>query len=139
MTDRTDYIKGLRALADLLEGTPELPLPTEREITWAAHTLQIFEGREPRDTVADLARLLPGRLAKNDPAKSEYNSKYFELNGTLHGLDLRVWAVREDVCRKVVTGTREVTKTVPVETREITVTEETFEWVCEPLLAEVSR
>lgn len=46
---------------------------------------------------------------------------------------------REAVCRRVVTGTREVTKTVPApgaDTVEVTETVEDVEWVCdEPLLA----
>lgn len=136
---RVEYVAGLRALADLLESTPDLPLPTEREITWAAHTFQIYEGREPRETVATLARLLPGRLYKNDPAKGGYAEQYFELTGKLYGLGLRVWAERSEVCRRVVTGTREVTETVPAPdapTIEVTRTVEDVEWVCEPLLAD---
>jgi hypothetical protein len=32
-----------------------------------------------------------------------------------------------------------VTKTVPVATEDVTVTEDVVEWVCEPLLAEATR
>ena len=44
-TDRTTYIKSLRALADLLDAHPDLPLPSNmspvrNEVGWYVHTLR---------------------------------------------------------------------------------------------------
>ncbi|HET6291734.1 MAG TPA: hypothetical protein VFG33_00115, partial [Kribbella sp.] len=55
-------------------------------------------------------------------------------------IEVHVGAYRDQVCERVVTGTREVTKTVPdpsvvVPDVEVTETVEDVEWICGPLLA----
>ena len=131
-TERAEYVKGLRALADLIEQHDELPLPTSK-IEWAVHYFGDDDAQ--KTALATIARLLPGKVKKNDPNSSEYNAEYFILKGTLHGLRVEAWANRSTVCTRVVTGTREVTKTVPVKTEDVTVVEDVVEWVCEPILA----
>jgi hypothetical protein len=130
MTDkRSEYTAGLRALADLLDQHPDLPLP-ESELSWGVHGQD-----DPKAAIARIARAVPVNCEK------WYDDDYFRMRFSLHGFKLRVWATREQVCTKVVTGTQEVTKMVPAantEYVEVTETVETVEWICEPLLAEVS-
>ena len=131
---RAEYVAGLRALADLIEKNPTLPLPSKRRAEWAfGFAYGSDEAR--RAAIAEAARIIPGRLDKNDPTASDYNAKYYVLTGKLHGLEIELWAERDQVCRRVVTGTREVTKEIPTAVEEVTITEEIVEWVCEPLLA----
>lgn len=139
MTERADYIAGLRALADLLESTPELPLPTEPSAFEWQIGYKYPTNEAKRAGLAEIARLIPGRFDKNDPAESDYNAKYFELTGRLAGILVRIWAERDAVCRRVVTGTRQVTEMVPAPDAPlvaVTKTVEDVEWRCEPLLAE---
>jgi len=134
MNDRSTYINGLRALADLLEAKPDLPPPsvgTDGEISWHISARSYDNVAE---TIAMIARLIPGRLEKNS-SDDEYGSIYFELSGSLAGLPVKIWTFREDVCRKVVTGTREVQKQVPVGYETVTETVDVFGWECEPILA----
>lgn len=142
-TTRIDYTAGLRALADLLDAHPEIRLPfegTEMPISWGVHGTYVPEGKDVPEEVADLARLLvPGTRTK------DVDDSYYRLRGNLHGLRTEVWALRDSVCERVVTGTREVTTEVPdpdalaaVPTVTVTETVETVEWVCAPLLAPVS-
>lgn len=139
MSPREEYTAGLRALADLLDATPDLPLPTTRDIQWAVHWYATTDD-EKRTVMANIARLIPGRLTKNDPNTGDkYDSDYFRLTGNIGGLPIEIWSQRESVCRRVVTGTREVTELVPADDApmvEVTTTVEDVEWVCEPLLAQ---
>jgi len=114
-TTRAAYVNGLRQLADFVEAHPELPVPF-------AGGHNVFVGTKAE--LATFARLPGVRWDKSvDP-------NYFYIRHTFdggHSYDINVQ--REQVCRKVVTGTR----LVPAEpAHEVDV----FEWVCdEPLLA----
>jgi hypothetical protein len=132
-TDRTAYTAGLRALADALDNDLDLPLPYHGSRIAA---LSIFT--EKKDEVVAYARLLPGKVDKA-VTDGHYG---FELRGALHGLNVLVYAPREEVCERVVRGTREITREVPdpqaltaVPTTTVTETVEDVEWVCRPLLA----
>ena len=134
-TNRAEYIVGLRALADLLEANPDLPIPDgepDGRFAWNIWP----DGGDTAARVAAIRRMLPGTFTKNDPASNAFASKYYELTAPLRGITLAISTYRDAVCERVVTGTREVTKTVPVKTEEVTVTEDIVEWVCRPLLAE---
>lgn len=137
---RATYIAGLRAVADLLESTPQLPLPSVAEFDWSAGAEVIYgRAQDEREGMARLARLIPGTLAKNDPAAGHYDERYFELAGNVGGMPVRVWATRETVCERVVVGTKPVTRLVPPPgTRLVEVTEdvEVVEWQCRSLLAQ---
>jgi len=140
MTDRAEYIAGLRQLADLLEAHDELPLPVEGRIS--AINFHFLFDDDPRTALADAVRAMPISLAKNDPASSDYAETYFELAGYLRGLEVKLVAFREQVCERVVVDRREVTVEVPdpealaeVPTVTETHTVETVEWRCHPVLA----
>lgn len=128
---RTEYIAGLRALADLLEQRPELMAPT------GYLTVVPLGEQQCREQLAAWARALPGRKDK------EINDRFANLVGALRGLKLKVLAYRDEVCERVVTGVETVTKTVKdpealAAVPEIEVTEEVeqVEWVCRPMLAD---
>ncbi len=133
---RTAYIAGLRQLAELLETHPDIPTP----YTGGAGTpLSIF--CDDKEQIAALARAFPGRMDKRvDESSPTYG---FELHGSLAGLKIVAYVHRYEVCTRVVTGTREVTTSVPdpsvvVPMVEVTETVEDVEWKCEPLLAGAS-
>jgi hypothetical protein len=135
---RGEYVAGLRALADMLEQHGDCPLPygagTEN---WTKSVMLTFycHGRDEFDA---FRRAFPGRLDKKVDEQSEAYG--FELHGSLRGLHLYAAVDRGKVCRRVVTGTREVEvpETAAVEAQPArTVVVEDVEWVCEPLLAEV--
>jgi hypothetical protein len=138
MTDtdaRAEYTAGLRALADLLDEHEGIPLPYH-----GTHSeLCIF--CDSKEQMADFARAVPGKLRKKvDEGSAVYG---FELHGSIRGLKIVACTHRNEVCTRVVTGTREVTEAVPdpsviVPLVEVTKTVEDVEWVCGPLLAEAT-
>jgi hypothetical protein len=132
---RAEFAAGLRAFADLIDANPDLPLPVQDKFEWTVWPSAVADVKAE---IARIRRLLPGRFDKNDTS-DYYNSKYFELRGQLRGLPLVISTYREQVCERVVVGTRAVTKTVPAPDApmvEVTVTVEDVEWRCHPLLAE---
>jgi hypothetical protein len=134
---RAEYIKGLRALADVLENNPDLNLPFSGQ---KASSLNVIphSGDEQREQLAAWVKVLPGR---RDKSQYGADGKLFGLVGALHGIHIEVLCDRNEVCEKVVTGTREVTKEVPdpealAAVPKVTVTEtvEDVEWRCHPIL-----
>lgn len=122
--DRTGYIAGLRALADLLEQKPNLPLPSSPSLSTAGTNIAwyLFGGVEPLDhaaqkaQAAEIVRAIPGTFDKVD------NGDLFRFQGRIGGLPAEVIVDRRAVCERVVVGTRVV---------------EDVEWVCAPLLQPV--
>lgn len=128
---RAAAISGLRKLADLLEAHPELPLPYHGFGVPA----KIYMLGSDRSAFVDAVRALPGKADKR------VDNDTYRVSVKLHGLEVEVVAYRDDVCERVVTGTREVTKTIPdpnvvVPVVEVTEVVEDVEWVCSPLLRE---
>lgn len=137
---RADYIKGLRALADLLETHDELPLPSTGHRDAFDWWLP-WDVEDAKATMATIARLLPGEKKKTVGELG--GSAWFTLAAQLHGLRIDVNASRENVCTRVVTGTREITEEIPdpdalaaVPTTTVTRTEEIIDWIYEPILAD---
>jgi hypothetical protein len=142
MTDstRTDYIEGLRKLADALENHPEIPLPYEgSHPQYARMSFHFLSADDPRAEMSAARRALGVPMEKRAGA----DGQYFDLDGNLSGLYFTLVAFRKDVCERVVVATREVEVTepdpvavaaLPKMTRLVTV--EDVEWVCSPLLAE---
>ena len=85
MSDRTTYVKGLRALADLLEWNHDLPIPyriDEDDIGWYVHAiddalnLQAVMGA-PKTTLTDSANFpvdITGTIAGMRAVASLYHS-----------------------------------------------------------------
>jgi hypothetical protein len=130
--NRTEYTAGLRALADLLDNNPDVPLPYSgraSELNWIT-----VSDENQRDVVAAIVRALPGVVVK------EPRGDVIDFVGKIHGLKVCVIATRNEVCTRRVIGTREVTKKIPdpsVEVRsvEVTETEDIVEWDCGPILS----
>lgn len=134
---RAEYIAGLRMLADLLEAHPDLVLPAGKD-AFADLTVAIF-GDDQREQMAAWTRALPGEKRKG---QSGTNGDILTLNGQLRGLHLRLICDRDEVCERVVVGTKTETKTVKdpallAEVPEVEVTEqvEIVEWRCTSILA----
>lgn len=112
---RRAFVAGLRELASFVDAHPDLPLPIASN-----HNAFV-------NTKAELAALARSGVRWEKSA----NGNYFYLRVTFtggHSFDVNVQ--REQVCRKVVTGTH-LEPAVPA--HEV----EDFHWVCdEPLLAE---
>lgn len=137
---RAEYVKGLRALAELLAVHPDLSVPHG---LGTAFTWNVWPSQFGDDVPAEVARIrqvVGGQWAKNDPADGEngYDASYFTLSRPLYGITLRICSYREAVCERVVTGTREVVEDVPVAFEKRTKTVEDVRWDCKPLLAEVT-
>jgi len=127
--DRAAYIDGLRQLAGVLEEHEEIPLPFSGSIT----PLQTgFYGDGAREQMAAAVRAMPGKWVK------DASDKWLNLTGQLAGLRIELYAERDAVCTRVVTGTeeREVEKVItPAVTEKVTETVELVEWDCSPILA----
>lgn len=114
---RRAYVSGLRQLANFMEAHPDLPVP----YAGAANAFV-----NSKADLAALARSTGVRWAK--AASDDYFCLLVHFHGG-HSYELNV--SREQVCRKVVTGTR----IEPAKPEQVV---EEFHWVCdEPLLAGV--
>jgi len=145
--NRSDYTAGLRALADLLDADPRIPIPNAGSSKWNAISFAVGFGESDDEAVkaqvvAVARSLIVGQWRKeyDEPNPDSYGDGCLRIYGTTAaGLTVHICTPREKVCRKVVT-TSEVTKTVPdptIEVPQVEVTEtvESVEWVCEPILA----
>ena len=137
--ERALYIDGMRELMDALEANPSIPLPYQG--TGMAMTFHFLMTADPRAEMAAAAVALPCDWRKV-PREFDSGPAYLDLQGAIRGVQVTLTAFREDVCRRVVTGTREVTRTVKdpdalaqVPEVEITETVEDVTWECGPLLA----
>jgi hypothetical protein len=137
---RAAYVAGLRVLARILENHPEVPLPFAG--TGTPLTLHFLTGSGDREKMAAAARALPCQWVKGTRDYGDLGGAYFDLSGDLAGLRVQLTAAREDVCERIVTGTREVTEMVKdpvlldaVPLTEVTRTVEDVEWRCRPVTA----
>lgn len=130
--ERAAYIAGLRKIADALEADPDLPAPYEG----SASVSLIF--CDTKEQVQAWARVMTGAKRKEVDDDRHYG---FRLVGQINGVRVKVLVKRDEVCRRVVTGTRteiiteQITRVIGV--RRVPVEIEDVEWVCEPLLAEL--
>ncbi len=128
----------LRRLADIVEANPNLA----RTLAYALKGIivpLVWDGQ--RDDMAAWARAAAQAGAKVDKQVRD-NYDQFKLIVTIGALGLEILADRDEVCERVVTGTREVTEEVPdpealAAVPKVTVTKvvEDVEWRCGSLLA----
>lgn len=115
----------LRSIAAFFEANPEL---AARTYDVCVNSVQVHV--RTRDDLVELARALKTATGRCD--KTEMGT-YFRVSGSFGRL--YVWGVvdREQVCRKIVRGVRQVPEqTIPAHEVEDVI------WECEPLLAEAS-
>lgn len=139
MRTRAEQVAGIRELADWLEAHPEVPIPHELTGNDYSYVLiMTLSVDDPKATLAAIARALPGDV------KKDADSSQFEIEGRVGGINVKAIAQRNEVCERVVVGTREITRTIPdprVAVPEIEVTEtiEDVKWVCTPLMDGATR
>jgi hypothetical protein len=133
--NRSEYTAGLRALADIIDGDPDLPLP------YVGNSIESSIFAHSREELAAWARAIGGRLDKTVDEDSD--SFGFELHGSIRGYRVVLYGDRNEVCTRRVVATREVTEEVPdpdalaaVPTITVTKTIEDVAWDCHPMLAE---
>lgn len=137
---RRAYTASLRALADLLDANPDL-IDDVRYV----HERQLVPVNHADDPRERMAAFIRAGKAAGFAVRKDYDENYGSVDINLGAFLLHVYASRERVCERVVTGTREVTREVQdpealkaVPTTTVTETVEDVEWVCLPLLADVS-
>lgn len=117
--ERRDFVQGLRELADFIDAHPDIPCPYGE-----AHNAFVRD----KTQLGMIARAVGGRWDKNCTSQFFYIRREFAGG---HSYEVNV--SRDQVCRKVVTGTR-IEPAQPE--REV----EVVEWVCtEPLLVGVTE
>ncbi|NUR80753.1 MAG: hypothetical protein HOQ21_09955 [Dermatophilaceae bacterium] len=129
---------GLMQLATFVRTHPEF----HRDLRYSAIgriNAPLSGARETADHLATWARA--AKAAKANVTKNATDD-FFGIQVTFGPIAVHVYAPREEVCERVVVGTREVTEEVPdpellaaVPTTTVTRTEEIVEWECRPLLA----
>ena len=133
--DRARYINGLHDLAWALEAHPEIPLP----FAGREGAIRIDFWGDPdqiRDAMAAASRALPVAAWRKKVGGD--GDEWLDLEGDVAGLKISLSGARAAVCKRVVTGTREVTEEVPdPEAPKIkrTRTVEDVEWDCGSLLS----
>lgn len=142
--ERPDHVKkadGLRALATLIEQNPELAEHFRHTI--GIINVPVNSVDEPVPLIAAFTR---AAMALGARVEKEYGEHWGGVNLTWGPVGIHVYAARDKVCERVVTGTETVIKNVPdpealaaVPTVEVTEEVETVEWVCRPLLATESE
>ncbi len=128
---RAQFLTSLRLLIDWLQAHPDVPQPYHL----MGDELYIYlHGEDPRAAMAAIAR------AMGNADKSIAGDR-FELRRRFGAITLVASARRDEVCERVVVGTREVTRQAPdrqalAALPVVTVTEivEDVQWVCPPLL-----
>lgn len=121
--ERTEWIEGLRAIADTFEAYPDLPLPV------AATFTTFFFGEDAPTRMADVRRVIGGKWTKTATDDWFWLRKQFGP----HELDLT--AHRNLVCERVVVGVEQIEAPDPAAPK-VLVEQEIVEWRCSPLLDE---
>jgi len=132
-TGKVSHADLLRGVAALLDANPGIDAP---EVSYSGAVN--WYGLQDADEVAAIMRAIPGRWDKNDPAASPFDDGLAMFRSTFMGAPATIYVSRSRVCTRTVVGTRQVTKTVPVITEQVTVEEDIVAWECAPILAQVS-
>lgn len=145
---RTAFVDGLHQIADFLAEHPEVPLPylgAYAEGSLLPGMSIYLCGDDTRAEMATVARAMADSGASVQKRVKDSTGS-FQVWREFAGLVLIAAASRGEVCERVVTGTREVTREVPdpealAAVPKVTVTEtvEDVDWVCTPLLASAPK
>lgn len=130
--DAITYVAGIREFADWIEQNGEL-LEDEGRLTTAG--LTFYLAAHDKKELAQFAKML-GRATKEIDSTGD-----FALKRKCGPVTIHVYAQREKVCERVVTGTKTKTQLVhdpalleQVPMVEVTEEVEEVEWVCPPSL-----
>lgn len=134
----TTVSENLRAVADLIDAHPDLPLPfvtaygasDEVEVKWYLHLRADMAGQKA--AAVQLVTMLGGKWDKSE------DGDIYALDQARGGVKLHINVNRAAVCERVVTGTREVrVPAKPASDARIEIVED-VKWICSSLLAETS-
>lgn len=117
-----EFVSSLRELADYYESNPGTPLPPYP-------VLNIFASRDPAIAKCQFRQF--GNFDK------EYMDTWFAASKKFGVIRLDLCAPRDQVCQKVVTGTRTIPERIIPASPETLVpehVEEIYEWQCDPVL-----
>lgn len=127
----------LRTVAAMVEENPVLA--AEMAYTFGLANVPLTSSAAPRQLLADFIRAARKHGAT---VTKEHSENWGGVTLHWRRVGLHVYAHRDQVCEKVVTGTETVTRTVPDPTAlaavpqiEVTETVERVEWICASLLA----
>lgn len=128
------FAEALRQLAVLVEDNPELL--DIYGFGYAFHNMLM-----PCGNKANVAAVVRAASRAGARAEKHFDGSY--AGAVLHfgPISIQPYAGRDEMCERIVTGTREVTETVPdpemvkgVPLVEVTRVEDIVEWRCSPLL-----
>ena len=131
--------EGLRSIADLIQSRPDLAAEYFR---WCSSLSEILipvnSAEDPRAAMVEIMRAARHHGAT---VTKSYDDEWGHAIAAFGPVKLKVYAKRENVCTRVVTGTETVTVQMPDPTVEVPMVEveqtrEIVEWQCLPLLAE---
>lgn len=126
--ERSKMITALREIANTLEKNPNLPLP---------YFGSVVKRVDNASQMLSYARTYGGKWDKSTDA-TDYNLR----RKLADGLTLVVYASRESVCHRTVTGVKEIpARIVPARAEEIIPahTEEIVEWLCPESLSAIGE
>lgn len=118
--ERQEFIHGLRELAEMLEADERLPLPYGEQVLITFPDPE--DGEDKSDTLARLARAIPGRVDK------KFEGGTVSLDRRFGPITYRLFS--SGVCERVQVGTKTVTREEPVETRTVTEEVPRYEYRC---------
>jgi len=130
--DRAEYIAALRKVADILEDNPQLRLPYQDSFTF--HFLSDGSGAVPNMVEA-------AKCFGIDFEKRPWDN-YFDLDGFVGPIKIQLSSMRDDVCKRVVTGRREIVEPEVIYTATgnmVTRIEEDVDWVCPDSLLALAK
>ena len=128
----------LRAAADLIAAHPDIPQPYVTSSSDGTVDLAWYlNGREgAKAKAAAVVRAIDGGWVRGE---ADYSGPLATWSQRRDGVRLLVQVSREEVCERVVTGTKTVTIPGKPAEPERVVEQDIVEWRCEPLLAEAAR
>ena len=125
----------LRQAADLIDANPDLPVPVVT--SYSSGTVNVgwqLMNSDAKDAqksaVRKIVKTIGGKWDKREGGDVLY------LSRKIDGLELTIFVDREQVCERIVTGTKTVTIPAKPAERARVVEVDEVEWRCEPVLAE---
>lgn len=148
---RTAFTAGLREIADWLDAHPEVPVPYlgsyvpgNPRPSMPIYLREPYSFEEGMPSVREQMATIARAMGKANKAPGGVEGTFI-VSRSFAGLAVYAQADREEVCERVVLGTRDVTEEVPdpealkaVPKVIVTKTVEDVEWRCMPLLAEAT-
>ncbi len=142
MSERSEFTNGLRDLADWFDQHPEIDLPYEAKPSHPCGGVTFSIGIQKLTTPADST--VPDAFAAAVKALGGARTKdaddaYMRVARRFGpGVNVKIWAAREQVCEAVVVGTETVIEdevVTPAVTRRVEKERDVIEWRCAPVIA----